>query len=110
MVRRLARGKRISGIESRIVALNHARAVKFIGSSFREDFDARVSELVVFRRKWIRIDANFADRGFGRQLPGGEPVNVHLPAVWPGSWAGKGLQILRKLIRIIGKRIKVFAF
>src|SRR5690242_6894412 len=106
MVRRLARGKRVAGIESGVVALHHPGAMEFVRSGFREDFDARVSKLVVFRRKRIGVDANLADCRFGRQLSGGETVNVHLSAVWPSGRPRKSLQVLRELVGIIRERVE----
>ena len=88
-----AAGKRIFGIERGIVALQLRAAVPLVGSRLGENFDAAVAELVVFGRKRILIDADFADRGFWRELAGGEAINIYLAAVRTGGRARESLEV-----------------
>jgi hypothetical protein len=55
--------------------------VEFLSAGFGEDFDAAVTEAIVFGGKWIAVDANLAYSGFGGELSAGEAVNVNLAAV-----------------------------
>ena len=80
-----------------------------VGSWLGEDFDAAVTQLVVFGRKRILIDADLADGRFRRELTGRETVNVHLPAIRPGRRSGQRLQIGLQLIGIVGKSLELCA-
>ena len=46
---------------------------------------------------------------FGRQLPGGESVDVNLSAVGSGRRSGQRLQLRLQLVGIVGERVQVFA-
>src|SRR5207302_7277791 len=89
--------ERIPGIKSGIVAADHELAMQFVGTGLGENFDAAVAELVVFGGKWILIQANFANRGFRRKLPGREAVDINLAAVGTGGRACKRGQLFLKL-------------
>ena len=65
--------------------------MELVTAGLGQDFDASVTELVVFRGKGILVDANFADGGFGRKLAAGKPVDIDLAAIWPSGRAGESL-------------------
>src|SRR5262249_17784052 len=47
------------------------------------------------------------DGRLGRKLSTGEPVNVDLPAIGTGRWAGKRLQFRLEFVGIVGQRVQV---
>ena len=53
--------KGISGVESGVIAVDHELAMQFVRTGFGENFDATVAKFVVFGRKGILIQANFAN-------------------------------------------------
>ena len=65
-----------------------------VGPRLGENLDAAVAELVVFGRKRILIDADFADGGFWRKLACGEAVDINLAAIGAGGGAGEGFEIV----------------
>ena len=75
--------------------------MKLITAGFGEHFDAAVTDFVKLGRERILVDANFTNRFFGRQLPGGEAVNVKLAAVGPGGWSSECLQVGEQFVGII---------
>ena len=81
----------------------------FVRARLGENLDPAISQLVVFRRKWILIDANLADGRFRRQLSGSETVDVHLSAVRSSGRPGKSFEIGLQLIGIVGQRLEFFA-
>ncbi len=78
VVRLLRAGEGIGRVESRVVANYENLPVVFVGSGLGEDFDAAVSELVVLGGERVLVNADFANGRFGRELTGGEAVDVHL--------------------------------
>ena len=83
--------------------------MKLVGPRLRQDFDPPVTELVVFRRKRILVDANLADGSFRRQLPGREAVDINLSAIRACRRPSQRLQLGLQLIRIIGKRFEILS-
>src|SRR5580765_5499750 len=63
VVRRLVRlaFKGISGVQSGRIAVDHELAMQFVRTGFGENLDATVSKFVVFGRKGVLIQANFAN-------------------------------------------------
>src|SRR4029077_10222368 len=92
----------IGGIESRIIAFDKKLAMIFVGAWLGKDFNAAISQLVVFRGKWILINPDLADGRLGRQLAGGESINVHLATVGSSGGPGERFEIGLQLIRIVG--------
>src|SRR5258708_5399697 len=74
-----------------------------------ENFNAAIAELVIFRRKRILVDANFANRSFGRERATGEAVNIYLASVGSGRRASQRLQVRLQFIGVIGERFEVFS-
>ena len=70
VVRRLRAGEGVGSVEGRIVSIRHDLTVELIRAGFGEDFDAAITEVVVFGRKRILVDANFANGGLRRKLAG----------------------------------------
>src|ERR1700734_1007441 len=81
----------------------------FVGAGLGENFDAPVSDLVELGRKWILVDANLADRGFGRKLPSGETVDVKLASVGTCGRTSEGFQISLQFVGVIRQSIQFFA-
>src|SRR6202034_1012908 len=73
------------------------------------DFDAAVTQLVVLGRKRILVNADFANRGLGRKLAGGETVDIHLAAVRSRRGAGQGLQVGQQFVGIVGQSFEFLA-
>src|SRR5262249_37251610 len=81
----------VTGIQAGGVAVDQELAVKFVGTGFREDFNAAIPKMVVFRRKGILVDADFPNRLFRRQLSACKTIDVNLAAVWPRRRASESL-------------------
>ena len=84
-------GKWIARVQPGGIAVNHELAVEFVGPRLGKHFDPSKAEVIVFRGKWILIDANFANGRFGRQLAARETVDINLSAVWSSGGAGECL-------------------
>src|SRR5438270_6803819 len=83
--------------------------MELIRSWLGENLNAAIAQLVVLCRKGIRINANLADRGFGRKLPGGESVDIHLTAVGTSGWSRERLQLRLQLVRIVRERVEILS-
>lgn len=59
--------------------------MEFIRAWFREDLNSAIAELVVFRRKWILIDSDFADGVFRRKLATAESIDKDGTAARPAD-------------------------
>src|SRR5215831_9038655 len=94
-------------VERIACAMNHELTVKFVSARLGEDFNAAVAKLIVFGRKRILVDTDFADGGFRGQLPGGKAVDVDLTSVRSGRWSRKRGQFVLHLVGIVGKRFQV---
>ena len=68
---------------------------------FSKDLDSAKTELVVFWRKRILIDADFANRVFRRKLAPAESVDEDLTPIRSGSRPGEGLKIGRQVVRVV---------
>ena len=74
-----------------------------------ENLNTPVAQFVVLGRKWVLVDANFANRGLGWKLPAGKSVDVDLPAVGPGGRASQRFQILLQFIGIVRQSFEILA-
>ena len=83
--------------------------MKLIQARFGEDFDAAITQPIVFGGKRILVDANFANGSLGRECAAGKSVDIDLAAVRAGRWAGKRLKFGLQLIGIIRKRFEVLS-
>ena len=83
--------------------------MKLIRSRLGEDFNAAVTQPVIFGRKWILIDADFTNGGLGRECAGRKPVYIDLAAVRACRWASQRLKFGLQLIGVIRQRFEVFA-
>ena len=63
---------------------------------------------VELRRVRIRIDADFANRRFRRQVAAGESIDINLPSARARRRPRHRLQLLRELVRIVRKRFQFF--
>src|SRR5207237_8215476 len=59
--------------------------------------------------KRILINADLADRRFGRQLPTREAVNVDLSAIGTRRGSGERLEVLLQFVRIVGESLQILA-
>ena len=113
IVRRLRSGrddfKRVPGIKCRSASGQEKLAMEEVRTGLGKDFDATVSQFVVFGRKGILVNADFPNGGFGRESASGETINVNLAAVRTGRGASEGLKLGFQLIRIVGQGLQVFA-
>ncbi len=105
----LGTGEGIGRVEGRVIAIDHELAVKFVGAGLGKDFNAAVTQLVVFGRKRILVDANLANRGLGGKLAGGETVDVHLAAIRSRRGPGQGLQVGQQFVGIVGQSFELLA-
>ena len=83
--------------------------MELVGAGLGEDFDAPVAQLVVLRRKWVLVDADFADRRFWRKLAAGKSIDIDLPAVGACRRTGQRIEFVLQLVGIVGKRIQILA-
>jgi hypothetical protein len=56
-------------------------AVVVLAAGFGKDLNAAHADTVVLCGERVLIDADFADRSFGRQTSAGETIDVDLPAI-----------------------------
>src|ERR1019366_3631042 len=99
--------ERVGRIECRIVSADLKLAMVIIGPRLGENFDAAVTELVIFRREWILINANLANRRFWRKLASRKTVNVELAAVRSRGRPGQRLQVGEQFVGIVGQRVQL---
>ena len=78
-----------------------------VGSRLCKDLDAAESKFVVLRGKWILVDANFADRVFGRQFASAETINIDRPSTRPGGRAGQRSQVVSQFVGVVCQCIQV---
>ncbi len=83
--------------------------MKFVCAWLGEDFDAAITQLVVFRRKRILVDANLANGIFRRQLASAESINKNGTAIGTGRGSGQRLEILLQVFWVIRQRLQVVA-
>src|SRR5262245_58256491 len=70
-------GKRIPGVQIRIVEQKKPATVKFVCAGFSEYFDAAKAYLIVFGREWILVDEDLSNSLFCRQsLACREAINI----------------------------------
>src|SRR5262249_466732 len=74
----------VSGVPHRTTRVLKKITSPLIRSGLGKDFDSTQTKLVVLWRKWILIDANFANGVFGRQLSPAEPINIDRATARPG--------------------------
>src|SRR5581483_5193046 len=82
----------IQGIECRGIPIHHELPMPLICAGLRKHLNPSVTQLVILRREGILVDSYFADRRFRRQLPGGKPVDVKLPAIWTRGRSRQGFE------------------
>src|SRR5450755_2726311 len=107
MERRLFSSVRITGVPEVVGEIVAHRTPKLVGTRLGEDFDASITQPVVLRGEWIRIDPNFPDGIFGRQVASTESVDKNGTAVRPRGRPGESLKIRRQIVGIIGERVQV---
>ena len=100
--------ERVTRVEIGRVAIHHELSMQLICARLCKDLDTSITQLIVFRRKRILVQPDFANRSLGRQLPGREPINVHLPATRPSGWPRQRFKFRLQLIRIVRERLQVF--
>src|SRR6266404_8648859 len=112
IVPRLRRGARkwIARVQAGGIAVNHELAVEFVGTGLGKHFNSSEAEVIVFRGKWILIDANFTNGRFGWQLTARETVDINLSAVWSGGRPGERLPFFAQFVGIVGQRVEILAF
>ena len=80
--------KRITGIEKRMVVIEKELAMQLVGAGLGKDFNSPKAHAVILGREGVLVDANFANRRFGRQLPAGEAVDINLASIRSGRRSG----------------------
>ena len=75
--------------------------MKLIRAWFGEDFDAAVTQPVVFGGKRILIDADFANGSLGRKRAACKTIDVNLAAVRACRGASERLKFGLQLVGII---------
>ena len=71
---------------------------------------AAKADAVIFGREGIGIDADFANRGFGRETSTREAIDKELRSVGARRRAGKSVQLILQVIGIVGEHGEVFRF
>src|SRR5579863_8967199 len=84
--------------------------MKLLRSRLSDDLNASIAQLVEFSREGILVYPNLKDRRFGRKLASAEPVDEYLSAVGTCRRPGQCRSLVCKLVRIVGKCVKIFAF
>ncbi len=96
--------QRVARVEQAIVELIEGLAVKRFAAGLGKHVHVGKARPVVLRRVRVGIDADFANRRFGRQVGPTESIHENLAAVGTGSRTGERLQLQGKLVRVIQKR------
>src|SRR5262249_48803696 len=77
LVGRTVGGKRIPGVQARVVEQEKPAAVQLVGAGLGEYLDATESYLIVFGREWILVDEDLSNSLFCRQpLARSETINI----------------------------------
>src|SRR5271169_6760729 len=109
VIARNFRHKGVPRVEGGVIAVYEHRAVILCETRPGGDFNPSVAKLVVFRRKWILVDAHFENGSLGRKLASGKSVNVNLASVGARRRTRQRLKIGSQLVGIIGKRFEIFS-
>ena len=96
----------VGSVERGSIAVAIDATLKFLRAGFSDDLDTPVADAVELGGEGILVDADFKDRGFGRNLATREPIDVNLAAVGTRGRAGQRLQFVLEFGGIVGECVK----
>src|SRR5208282_5974435 len=70
--------KGVPRVKSRRISRKKKLSVELVRAGLSQDFDSPVTQLVIFRRERILIDANLSNRSLRRKLPCRESIDIYL--------------------------------
>src|SRR5215213_1350860 len=76
----------VSGIPELMGEVEISGTGKFARAGLSQNLDATESESFVFRREWILVDSNLANRSFGWKLATAETIDKKLSTTRTSGW------------------------